>query len=465
VSGGEAFRERLRRLRRDPPPGAPRELALVPADEPRTPAGGGDGAAWARGLPERLRERLARGAAVLHRRSLGPPRDLTRGAGPRGPFDFRRTLLDAAAVHGDWRLSEVRHASPSDLALLACDPAVERLDPRSAVYLDIETTGLSSGAGTVPFLVCLGRFEGSSFELWQGFLSGPEQEPALLAEVARRIAGSSGVVSFFGKSFDRHRLEDKMRIHGVAPPFAALPHLDLYHPCRRLYGAAFEDGRLATLERGLCGVTRGDDLSGAHAPAAWFDFLAGRGHLCEQVFQHNLLDVLSLVTLAAHLGRALSESRPCGAPLEIAPVPAPACARAAGLARLFARRRDHAQALAWCERARARGADAPELALLRAECLARTGDVAAALEAYRALGTRSDACAARALFEAARLTRGEESRGLLERALALAPVMDLRLRSRVERRLARCSRGTRPPIGLTGPARGPRSARNAASRG
>ena len=35
-------------------------------------------------------------------------------------------------------------------------------DPRRALFLDTETTGLSGGAGTVAFLVGLGRIEGKA---------------------------------------------------------------------------------------------------------------------------------------------------------------------------------------------------------------------------------------------------------------------------------------------------------------
>ena len=41
----------------------------------------------------------------------------------------------------------------------------------------------------------------------------------------------------------------------------------------------------------------------AGGPAAWFDYLHGRPHRLEGVFQHNLDDVKSLVTLLAHVGR------------------------------------------------------------------------------------------------------------------------------------------------------------------
>ena len=452
------LRARLRRLRRDPAPGPARELE-VELDPPSVPTegdGNRDGTApgSARAeLPAWLRERLDRGGrAPVHRHTVGTPRDLDRAEGPAGAFAFRRTVLDAAAPHGDWRLREALAVDREALSLLAVDPVAGSIDPGRAVYLDIETTGLSGGAGTVPFLVCLGRFlDGGGFELWQGFLSGPEEEPALLDEVARRVADASGVVSFFGKSFDRHRLEDKMRVHRIDPPFESRGHLDLYHLCRRLYRPAhdppFEDGRLQTMERGLCGVVREADLSGAHAPAAWFDFLADRPHLLEAVFTHNLLDVLSLVTLHAHLGRSLAETRERiadggGGPLALDAASGDdaervARSRARGLARLYERRREHEPALEWCERARRRGACERELEFLRATLLARTGDRVAALEAFRALGVAREPLAARALAEAARLAAGEEAQELLGRALALAELFDPRLAERLAQRLAK----------------------------
>jgi uncharacterized protein YprB with RNaseH-like and TPR domain len=232
--------------------------------------------------------------------ALDPPRDLVRSA--RGTW-ARTSLFERAHRHGSFALEDVLSTPCATLAECARDERIAGVNLDSAVFFDTETTGLSGGAGTYVFLVGLGRFTENGFELWQGFLPHPADEKALLEEVAERIAGASAILSFFGKSFDRHRLEDKMRLFGVEPPFAASIHLDLYYPLRRAYRGKFENCRLKTLERELVGVTRADDLPGSFAPAAWFDFLARRPHRLEGVFRHNADDVLSLVTLAAHLGR------------------------------------------------------------------------------------------------------------------------------------------------------------------
>lgn len=394
----ESFAQRLARLRRDGPVGS---SPAIPPKERRS-----------LGLSAQQRERLGRQNEAQpqgHTKTLGPPARLEPFA-PEVAIRTDRRTLDA--VHGTLTFGQTLTVCSGVLARLGLDPALERLDLSRAVYLDIETTGLAGGAGTYSFLVALGSFESDSFCVRQLFLESPAGEPALLAEVARMVRASSGLVTFFGKSFDRHRLEDKMRQHGVPPPFAELPHLDLYHPCRRLYGKSFGDGRLQTLERHLLGFERENDLSGAFAPAAWFDHLAGRPHLLEAVFHHNLLDVFSLAGLAAHVGDAERERDGAGRPL-----PGPPLRRAIGLAAVAARRRDREDQARWLQLALERcmgEEDEPtrrktsfELGVVKRQL----NDSAAALAIWEQLASGSDRLAALARFEQGKwLARRAETR-------------------------------------------------------
>lgn len=247
--------------------------------------------------------------------SFDPPARIEASGATRA----RRTLLPSGHAHGDLRLGAWSAAQARTLAELARDPRIADCDLSRALFLDTETSGLSGGAGTYVWMVGLGRFvagaedESAQFEVWQGFLDHPSREAELLRETAARIAAASMVVTFFGKSFDRHRLEDKMRLHRIAPPFEAIPHLDLYWPLRRAHRGKWGDCRLKTLEHHLCGVRRHDDLPGSFAPAAWFDFLAGRPHRLEGVFRHNHDDILSLVVLAAQAGCGIPDTPAPGA--------------------------------------------------------------------------------------------------------------------------------------------------------
>ena len=431
---GESLRQRLRRLRRD----SERADAVASQDEPR------------KSEPRAsVRERLARrgrrgldaaapdaGASSAEpadgELALGPPAGLVTSTGPDDEDVIARTTSCSSVFdHGEWTLVEVDDVDPSTFELCTGDAALDGLDLRDAVYLDTETSGLSGGAGTWVFLVGLGRFvdEGERFEVWQGFLDEPDGERGLLAEAAARIRGASAVVSFFGKSFDRHRLEDKMRLVGVEPPFDGKPHLDLFHPLRRLYRGAFEDSRLSTMERELCGFERHNDLSGAFAPAAWFDYLARRPHRLEGVFEHNLHDVRSLVGLAAHLGRVMHETRGDGRQLA-----GPAAERAAGLARSLWERGRRGEALDWIARARQRR-DSRELRLFRADALRLTRQADEALAAYAELVAEpEDEATARCWVELAKLH--EHARRDPEEALACCR----RSRDAAERRLTGMSR-------------------------
>ena len=76
----------------------------------------------------------------------------------------------------------------------------------------------------------------------------------MLAAVARELAEAAGVITFFGKSFDRHRLEDKFRLHGLDSHFPVDLHADLYHIARARFGWRLVNGKLRTLEEEVLGV-------------------------------------------------------------------------------------------------------------------------------------------------------------------------------------------------------------------
>ncbi|MBL8857176.1 MAG: ribonuclease H-like domain-containing protein [Planctomycetes bacterium] len=290
----DPIRARLRRLNARTEPAHPPAQSGACAEERRDVfarlARRARGTAWV-AQPAVSGEPVAHAPRAL---SLGTPRELNQSE--RGTW-ARTAWYEAGHQHGSRRLNEVFDVTLNTLAERARDERLKSIDLSRALFFDTETTGLSGGAGTYVYLVGLGRFTAGRFELWQGFLPHPAEEKRLLEEVSLRIADASVLVSFFGKSFDRHRLEDKMRLHGVTPPFESTIHLDLYHPLRRAHRGQFENCKLKTLERELVGVVRTDDLPGSFAPAAWFDFLAHRPHRLEGVFQHNADDVLSLATL------------------------------------------------------------------------------------------------------------------------------------------------------------------------
>ncbi len=223
-------------------------------------------------------------------------------------------------AHRHGRLS-LGSALAAPLDLLA---ALARLDspPGTAtglLFIDTETTGLAGGTGTYAFLVGTGAFEmggvdGDGFVVTQYFMRDLDEEPALLAALAPVLARATALVSFNGAGFDLPLLETRFVLARRRWP-AALPHLDLLRPARRVWTACMPDCRLATLEREVLGLVREDDVYGSLIPALYFEFLRSRraGPLV-RVFAHNRDDVLSLAVLLGWFSQALGGTPSLAAP-------------------------------------------------------------------------------------------------------------------------------------------------------
>ena len=177
-------------------------------------------------------------------------------------------------------------------------PEAAGLEPEDLLFLDTETTGLYGGSGTLAFMVGLARIEQDDLILRQYLLTRFAGEQALLNAVAAGVKAGDLLVTYNGKTFDLPLLAARCRMAGLADSLASLPHLDLLHPVRRAFAGKWDDCRLASVERQLLGFQRRDDLPGAAAPAAWFDWIRrGDGSRLAQVCRHNRWDLLSLAVL------------------------------------------------------------------------------------------------------------------------------------------------------------------------
>jgi len=175
------------------------------------------------------------------------------------------------------------------------------------IFIDLETTGLSGGAGTVAFLVGCGYFDLGAFQVRQFLLTSYASERALLTTVAEFFEGADLIVTYNGKTFDVPMMETRWLFHRMQMPdfsSAGMPHFDMLHPARRLWKTreGADDGgcRLSTLERVLFGVKRVGDVPGAEIPARFFRFLrSGDPRPLEPVLEHNRLDLVSLAAVMA----------------------------------------------------------------------------------------------------------------------------------------------------------------------
>ena len=193
-------------------------------------------------------------------------------------------------------LSEAMAAAP---VLAAGAPAAAPL-----VFFDLETTGLSGGAGTYAFLVGCGRFEpDGAFVVRQYVMLRYADEAAMLRAVGEEIGAAGALVSFNGKSFDVPVLETRYLFHRQVWAGAGRPHIDVLHPARRFWREPdMASCALGVLETTVLGARRHGDVPGFEIPERYFGFVrSGDAEPLAGVLEHNRLDLLSLAGLAARL--------------------------------------------------------------------------------------------------------------------------------------------------------------------
>jgi uncharacterized protein YprB with RNaseH-like and TPR domain len=198
--------------------------------------------------------------------------------------------------------------------------------PEDLLFFDLETTGLSSGAGVTPFLAAFGRLvpgggAGSlNLEVTQYLLLDyPGEDDFLEAALGEFLppvdsrreerAGKAPLtVTYNGKSFDAQVLKTRCLLKGKAPPLFF--HADLLHPARRLWKRVLPSCSQGEIETAVLGLDRTGDTPGALAPDIWFAFLNTREPAALRgVCDHNVKDAAGLAGLFSALLRIAADPR------------------------------------------------------------------------------------------------------------------------------------------------------------
>jgi uncharacterized protein YprB with RNaseH-like and TPR domain len=217
---------------------------------------------------------------------------------PRQALQTYENQFSLRARYGRISLASGLKLNGSILVLLGQDRRFENLDLTSALFLDLETTGLSGGAGVVPFLVGLGFYGEEGFHVFQYLLGDPAEEESLIEELSGFFSRMNfqSVVSFNGKSFDLPLLETRFILHSRPLSLSGLPHLDFLFSARNLWSHKQDSCRLYNLARDILGAEREEDIPSAEIPFRYFQYLrSGDFSLLEPVLYHNQEDILSLL--------------------------------------------------------------------------------------------------------------------------------------------------------------------------
>lgn len=173
---------------------------------------------------------------------------------------------------------------------------------KDLLFFDLETTGLSTGPGTVAFLAGFGRLTGDGLRVDQYLLLDYPGENDFLEAVLKEFSGKAQpldvspplVVNYNGKSFDTQLLKIRCLMNGIKPPEYA--QTDLLHPCRRLWKRVLPSCSQAAIESHILALDRSGDIPGSLAPDIWFSFLkTGESTELVKICDHNARDIAGLL--------------------------------------------------------------------------------------------------------------------------------------------------------------------------
>jgi len=230
---------------------------------------------WQKGLPELLGGQFNRniyGECILVEKEFEP--------------DFEEVFKEPFEYKGE------------TISRLANDLDLSNFDIQKTVFLDTETTGLAGGTGTYAFLVGLGFFQNDLFKVKQYFMRDFHEEKTLLFSLQKDLERFDFVASYNGKRYDIPLLDTRFIVNRMGFEFKNLVHLDLLYPVRRVWKRRLGSCSLSNIESTILNLYRKSDVPGEMVPQIYFDFIRlGQTQLLKKVFDHNVYDIVSMVSL------------------------------------------------------------------------------------------------------------------------------------------------------------------------
>ncbi len=165
---------------------------------------------------------------------------------------------------------------------------------REAVFIDIETTGLSriySDIISITFLLYINE----KYKIYQIFCQHKVDQPDALKHLKDSIKSKKYIVTYNGNSFDLPLLEEKAKQCNIALSFESFIKIDLYNYMQRLRNKINTlDLKLKTVEKYFC-IVRNDTLGGKDVVTLYDAYkLEPRKEFSYLILKHNYEDVYNL---------------------------------------------------------------------------------------------------------------------------------------------------------------------------
>ena len=186
------------------------------------------------------------------------------------------------------------------------------------VFLDTETTGLFGGAGSLAFLIGIGCFTEKGLIIEQYLMRDFDEEYPMLKSLLDRLKEFRVLVTFNGKSFDWPLLESRFIFSRLKATDWEDRHIDLLHLSRRLWSRCLENCSLSTIEKGILGLYREDDIPGYMIPKVYPEYLnTGDPAEMSRVLKHNEMDIAAMSALFLHISRLFQDPESRGDSFEL----------------------------------------------------------------------------------------------------------------------------------------------------
>ncbi len=229
---------------------------------------------------------------------------------PKEPLQWLENNYALDARYGKINISSGLEIGGDVLSCLSQDDAFLDLDLSTALFIDLETTGLSGGTGVIPFNIGMGYYRDDKFVVGQYFLGEMAEEERMIQELGQffKEMDFQSVVTYNGKSFDIPLLETRFILYRQPFSLSELPHLDFLFPARRLWSHKYESCRLFHLALNVVQTGRTEDIPSAEIPWRYFQYIqTGNYDLIEPILYHNQEDILSLLGLVIIGSQIFSE--------------------------------------------------------------------------------------------------------------------------------------------------------------
>jgi len=249
------------------------------------------------------REKLEKLLALSQKKEVGKKSQVeknikeTISSPHRQPYLVLENNFNLNSCYGQIPISLGLSIPGKVLAVLGRDETFSGLSLSGSVFIDLETTGLAGGTGTIPFLIGLGCFENDRFRVVQFFLNDLASEVKMLEELRTLVEQKNftSIVSYNGKGFDLPLLETRFALNRIRFPLSELPHLDFLFSARHLWRLKYESCRLYNLALELLGADRSGDIPSEEIPWRYFQYLRNQDFsMIEPILSHNQEDIMSL---------------------------------------------------------------------------------------------------------------------------------------------------------------------------